>query len=123
MTTCTCTDPKTHRIQTYPKLRITHIIVVSVIEMRCPWVANREEKDVEKTTRYWPLRWELQQRNPEYRVTQFNIIVDVLGGYSRDVRKALKEVVGDKSDTKALSIQKSVITSSLNVASHFKLLK
>ena len=56
-------------------------------------------------------------------VTQFNIIVDVLGGYSRDVRKALKELVGDKSDTIALQIQKSVITSSLNNGRRFKLLK
>ena len=96
---------------------------VSVIEMSCPWIENREDKDAEKTTKYGPLRWELEQRYPEYRVTQFNIIVDVLGGYSRDVRKALKELVGDKSDTIALQIQKSVITSSLNIARRFKLLK
>ena len=88
---------------------------VSVIEMSCPWIENREEKDAEKTTKYGPLRWELEQRYPEYLVTQFNIIVDVLGGYSRDVTKALKELVGDKSDTIALQIQKSVITSSLNI--------
>ena len=96
---------------------------VSVIEMSCPWVENREEKDAEKTTKYGPLRWELEQRYPEYRVRQFNIIVDVLGGYSRDVRKALKELVGDKSDTIALQIQKSDITSSLNIARRFKLFK
>ena len=96
---------------------------VSVIEMSCPWVENREEKDAEKTTLHGPLLWELKQRYPEYRVTRFNIIVDVLRGYSRDVRKALKELVGDKSDTIALQIQKSVITSSLNIARRFKLLK
>ena len=96
---------------------------VSVIEMSCPWVKNREEKDAKKTTKYGPLRWELEQRYPEYCVRQFNIIVDVLGGYSRDVTKALKELVGDKSDTIALQIQKSVITSSLNIARCFKLLK
>ena len=50
---------------------------------------------------------------------QFNIIVDVLGGYSRDVRKALKEPVGDKSDTIALQIQKLVITNSLNISRRF----
>ena len=93
------------------------------IEMSCPRVENREEKDAEKTTKYGPLRWELEQRYPEYRVRQVNIIVDVLGSYSRDVRKALKELVGDKSDTIALQIQKSVITSSLNIARRFKLLK
>ena len=75
---------------------------VSVIEMSCPWIENREEKDTEKTTKYELLRWELEQRFFEYRVTQFNIIVDVLGGYSRDVRKALKELVRDKTDTIAL---------------------
>ena len=56
-------------------------------------------------------------------MTQFNIIVDVLGGYSRDVRKALKDLVGDKNDTIALQIQKLVITSSLNIARRLKLLK
>ena len=66
---------------------------VSVIEMKCPWIENREEKDAENTTKYEPLRWELEQRFPEYRVTQFNIIVDVLGGYSRDVRKALLKLI------------------------------
>ena len=34
----------------------------SVIQMSCPWVENREEKDAEK---YGPLRWELEQRYPE----------------------------------------------------------
>ena len=56
---------------------------------------------------------ELEERFPVYRGTQFNIIVDVLGGYSRDVKKALKELVGDKSDTVALPVQEPVITSSL----------
>ena len=93
---------------------------VSVIEMSCPWVENREEKAAEKTTKYGPLRWELEQRFPDHRVTQYNIIVDVLGSYSRGVKKAPKELVGDKSDTIALQIQKSVITSSLNIARRFK---
>ena len=88
--------------------------------MSCPWVENREAKAAEKITKYGPLSWELEQRYPEHRVTQYNIIVDVLGGYSRDVRKALKELVGDKSDTIALQIQKSVIRSSLNIARRFK---
>ena len=54
---------------------------------------------------------------------KFNIIVDVLEGYSRDARKALKELVGDESDTIALQIQKPVITSSFNIVRRFKLLK
>ena len=45
-------------------------------------------EDAEKTTKYGPLRWELDQRYPEYRVTQFNIIVDVLEGYSNQSSQA-----------------------------------
>ena len=28
---------------------------VSVIEMSCPWLEDKEEKDAEKTTKYGPL--------------------------------------------------------------------
>ena len=41
-------------------------------------------------------------------ITQFSIIEDVLVGYSRAVRKALKELVGDKSDTIARKIPTEV---------------
>ena len=41
---------------------------ISVIEMSCPWVENREEKAAEKTTKYGPLRRELEQRYPEINI-------------------------------------------------------
>ena len=55
---------------------------VRVIEMSCPWLENRESKDFEKTTKYSQLRLELTNRYPEYKVNQYNIIMDVLGGCS-----------------------------------------
>ena len=62
---------------------------VKLLEMRCPWVENSEEKAIEKTSKYGPLRWELQQRHPDYKITQYNINFDVLGGYSQDLTKTL----------------------------------
>ena len=62
---------------------------VKLLEMSCPWVENREEKAMEKTRKYGPLRWELQQRYPDYKVTQHNIIIDVLRGYSQDLTNTL----------------------------------
>ena len=50
---------------------------VRVIEMSCPWLENRESKDFEKTTKYSQLRLELTNRYPEYKVNQYNIIMDV----------------------------------------------
>ena len=53
--------------------------------MSCPWLANRESKDFEKTTKYSQLRLELTNRYPECKVNQYNIIIDVLGGCSKEV--------------------------------------
>ena len=72
---------------------------VRVIEMSCPWLENRESKDFEKTTKYSKLRLELTNRYPEYKVNQYNIIMDVLGGCSKGVEKNIKELVGDKCES------------------------
>ena len=72
---------------------------VRVIEMSCPWLENRESKDFEKTTKYSQLRLELTNRYPEYKVNQCNIIMDVLGGCSKEVEQNIKELVGDKCES------------------------
>ena len=36
----------------------------------------------EKTLKYGPMMWELKQRYDGYRVEQYKVIIDVLGGYS-----------------------------------------
>ena len=65
---------------------------VITLEMSCPRVTNWE-----KTTKYGPLRWELKQKFQGYEVKQYNIIMDVLGGWFRDLEVKLKELVGSKS--------------------------
>ena len=53
---------------------------VTLLEMSCPWVKNREQKEKEKTLKYAPLRLELKQQYPGYRINQVNITIDVLLG-------------------------------------------
>ena len=96
---------------------------VSVIEMSCPWIENREVKAEEKATKYAPLRAELKGRYPGYQVTQYNNIIDILGGYSSEVKQALKELVGDRSNSVAFKMQKSVLSSSLRIARSVKIFK
>ena len=96
---------------------------VLLIEMTCPWVENREKKSTEKTSKYGPLRWELQMRYPGYCVKQYNIIIDVLGGYSRDVSQALRDLVGEASSKVVRRMQKSVITSTLHIARYVKIIQ
>ena len=89
--------------------------------MSCPRLENRESKDFEKTTKYSKLRLELTNRYPEYKVNQYNIIMDVLGGCSKEVEKNTKELVGDKCELVMRQMQKAILSCSLHIARMFKL--
>ena len=82
---------------------------------------NRESKDFEKTTKYSQLRLELTNRYPEYKVNQYNIIMNVLGGCSKEAEQNIKELVGDKCESVMRQMQKAILSSSLHIARIFKL--
>ena len=42
---------------------------VTLLEMSCPWIENRKQKDEEKTRKYAPLRWEIKKQYPGYKIT------------------------------------------------------
>ena len=88
-----------------------------LLEMRCPWVSNREIKCAEKTSKYAPLRCELRRRYPGYKTGQHNIIIDALRGSSRSVKESLRQLVGSGRCNSVLrNMQKAVVSSSLNIA-------
>ena len=62
---------------------------VVLLDMSCPWVTNRELKNIEKSVKYAPLMHEIQQQMPGYIVERHDIVIDVLGGCSLDVRCSL----------------------------------
>ena len=93
---------------------------VRVIEMNCPWLENIESKDFVKTTKYSKLKLELTNRYPEYKVLQYNIIMDVLAGCSKEVEQNIKELVGDKCESVMRQMQKAILSSSLHVVKGFK---
>ena len=93
---------------------------ITLLEMSCPWVENRCQKEAEKTRKYGPLRYELKQHFKGYTLKQFNIIMDVLGGYSVHLEENVKRLVGKKSNQVLRNMQKSVISSTLNITRTFK---
>ena len=96
---------------------------VTLLEMSCPWVENREQKEKEKTLKYAPLRLELKQQYPGYRINQVNIIIDVLGGYSKELYSSVRDLLGAEQSRECLRrMQKSVLSSSLNIVRSFKVL-
>ena len=91
--------------------------------MSCPWIENRKQKNQEKTTKYAPLRWELKQQHKGYTIKQYNIIIDVLGGYSSETRENVILLLGKtKADKTLFNMQKAVISSTLNITRPFKVL-
>ena len=86
------------------------------IEMSCRWISNREKKSEEKTMKYGPLRWELKEQYKGYEVHQYNIIMDVLGGWSEDTEISVRSLVGRKTT----QVQKAVLSATLNIARTFK---
>lgn len=73
--------------------------------------------------KYAPLRLELKRQYPGFNIVQYNIIIDVLGGYSKDLKKSVRELVGSERSTAVLGrMQKSVVSSSLKIARSLKIM-
>ena len=87
--------------------------------MSCPWIESRAKKDEEKTLKYGPMMWELKQRYNGYRVEQYNVIIDVLGGYSKHLEKSVRKLLGARARSVLERMQKSVISNTLNIARTF----
>ena len=93
---------------------------VITIEMSCPWISNREKKSEEKTMKYGPLRWELKEQYKGYEVHQYNIIMDVLGGWSKETEISVRSLVGRKTTQVLERMQKAILSATLNIARTFK---
>ena len=90
------TDVRTNRIDA--RIIDKNEKKVIVIEMSSPCLENHQLKDLEKTQKYGPLRWELKRQFQGNEVTQHNIIMNVLGGYTKDVCKAMETLFGGRGE-------------------------
>ena len=64
----------------------------------------------------------MRQQYPYYNIAKHSVIMDVLGGVSRETIQSIKELVGVRADKILLDMQKVVISSTLNIARIFKVL-
>ena len=94
---------------------------VCTIEMSCPRIESRAKKDEVKTLNYGPMMWELKQRYNGNRVEQYNVIIEVLGGYSKHLEKSVRKPLGERARGVLERMQKSVISNTLNIARTFKI--
>ena len=93
---------------------------VVTLEMSCSWVTDREKKEEEKSTKYGQLRRELKQKYQGYEMKQYNIMINVLGRWFRDLEVRLKVLVGSKSNGVLHKMQRAVLSGTLNISRTFK---
>ena len=85
---------------------------VMLIEMSCPWMDNRKQKEEEKTAR----------QHPGFKIRQsdYNIVIDALGGYSRSLKEEVKMLVDSDRWREVLRrMQKVVLSHTLHIAKTF----
>ena len=88
--------------------------------MSCPWTGSRAKKDEEKTLKYGPMMWELKHRYNGYRVEQYKVKIDVLGGYSNHLEKSVRKLLGARARSVFERMQRSIISNTLNIARTFR---
>ena len=64
--------------------------------------------------------WELKEKYKGYEVHQYNIIMDVLGGWSEETEISVQSLVGRKTTHVLERMQKPVLSVTLNIARTFK---
>ena len=55
---------------------------------------KKKQKEEEKTLKYAPLRLELKRQHPGFKIRQFNIVIDTLGGYSEKSERRSQGISG-----------------------------
>ena len=96
---------------------------VFLIEMTVPWPGNREEKYQYKCEKYKNIQQNLKLEYPEYEVGQITLVMDVYGGFSKDLADNIGKVISGKDDIKSIikNMQKSIISSLAHLSRTFKI--
>ena len=67
------------------------------------------------------LPFSLSPASLRYRVEQYKVIIDVLGGYSKHLEKSVRKLIGARARNVLEWMQKSVISNTLHIARTFKI--
>ena len=94
---------------------------VILIEQTVPWISNRDVKYEYKKNKDLEVQSFLRLEYPGYDVDQVTLVMDVFGGYSKNLRENIEKVLG-KGDVERVitNMQKSVISSDAHLCRVFK---
>ena len=95
---------------------------IFLIEMSVPWMSNRVAKLKEKVDKYEHIKIGYRLNFPDCIVDQITLIMDVFGGYDKDLITNIEKVIEDKRlvDKIIKDMQKSIISSCAYLSRAFK---
>ena len=103
------------------KLIMKHEKKVILIEQTVPWVSNREAKVELKKNKYLQVQSFLRLEYEGYDIDQVTLVMDVFGGYGKDLRDNIGKVLGkEETDNVIKNMQKAVIASEAHLVRVFK---
>ena len=96
---------------------------IYLIEMTVPWTENRKEKYLYKASKYVNILQSLKLEYPGYTIDQITTVMDVFGGYGKDLIDNIGKVIKCKANVESIitNMQKSVISSAANLSRTFKI--
>ena len=105
------------------KLKLKKDKKIFILEQGCPWMTNRNEVYEVKSRKYESVLRNIKLNEPEYTVTQITLVIDSLGGYSKNLRENIGKIVKDKRRINVIisKMQKAVLSESVHIARRFKL--
>ena len=91
--------------------------------MTVPWISNREGKLKYKEQKYVQIQENLKFEHRDYEIDQITLVIDVFGGYGKDLRDNIGKVIKKKEtiDLIIKNMQKSIISSAANLSRAFKI--
>ena len=95
---------------------------IYLIEQTVPWITNRDNKFEFKEKKYQEVQTFIRLEYPGYTVDQITLVMDVFGGYSKNLITNIEKVLS-KEETKCVvnNMQKSVIASEAHLCRVFKM--
>ena len=94
---------------------------IILIEQTVPWISNRDAKFKYKEDKYLESQSFLRLEYIGYEVDQVTLVMDVFGGYSKNLRENIGKVLNkEETENVIKNMQKSVIASEAHLCRVFK---
>lgn len=96
---------------------------IFILEITISWIDNRDKRYDEKVEKYEAIRRNIVRDEPDYTVDQITLVMDSLGGYSKNLRENIGKIFKDSKmvDKIIRKMQKSVLNGSVHTSRCFKL--